>query len=109
MTDPRKAERPRASQFDLLRIVAMVGVVMIHTVEPGRAPAHSTAFLVANWTQHLVRAGLPIFFMLSGAMLLAAPTQRPGAFYLRRFTRLLIPLFVYSLIHLSAARGFVFP
>jgi peptidoglycan/LPS O-acetylase OafA/YrhL len=72
---------------------ARVGAVMIHTVDPNRAPRASTGFVAAHWTQDLVRAGLPIFFMLSGALLFAAPARSPGAFYLRRLSRLLIPFF----------------
>ena len=96
----------RRLQLDLLRVWSTVCIVIIHSVDVSHVRLGSTTWRWATCIHHLVRSALPIFFMLSGALLFSAPAQSPLTFYRRRFTRLLIPLFIYSLIHLWAQRGF---
>lgn len=58
--------------FDLLRIVAISLVVLLHTVSPivSGASVNSTSFIIANILNGISRIGVPIFFMISGALML---------------------------------------
>ncbi len=93
---------------DLCRVVAIYGVVLIHACGPsfyqfGKLP-------VSSWLQSvildsLVRCSVPLFVMLSGALILAGghqPNQSDDELRQlpRRLLRVLLPLVVWSGIYL---------
>lgn len=62
----------RIIAFDLLRIIAIALVVLLHTVSPivGNGDSSSMDFIVANIINGISRIGVPMFFMVSGALML---------------------------------------
>ena len=72
-------------------------MIGIHTSGQYLAPEHwqSSNGYVAALVQGFVQIGVPLFFMLSGAFLLAQPIEKPSTFYRKRLPRLLIPLAVW--------------
>jgi surface polysaccharide O-acyltransferase-like enzyme len=103
--------RPSSRQWalDALRLAAIAGVVAIHVL----------GLLVANddwhgtrrwWAAVVVDAGsvwvVPVFVMISGALVLAprAHAEGPYAFYRRRFARILPALLAWHLIYLVGVR-----
>jgi surface polysaccharide O-acyltransferase-like enzyme len=97
------ATSERAVAPDLVRAVATVLVVQLHTAAmlarhgPGRGVA---AFWAGNLYDSLARPSVPLFVMLTGWMLLA-PARREesiGRFLWRRLGRVALPLLVWSLI-----------
>ena len=99
---------PRDYSLDILRILSICGVVAIHLF--GYVVGHAERGS-RNWW---LGAGLdipfiwvvPVFVMISGALLLAPQTRvlAPGAFYRKRAVRLLPALIVWNVIYLVGVR-----
>jgi surface polysaccharide O-acyltransferase-like enzyme len=88
---------------DLIRVVAIFLVVMIHvsgqvTNRWGEIPVDQ--WLIGNIYGGIARVAVPLFFMISGFLLLPR-TESLHAFYTKRMTRILIPFVVWSLIYLG--------
>ena len=76
--------RERIPYLDALRCLAIFLVVLLHNDAPVGA----------------VRLGVPLFFMISGCLLLGKPeTAEPAAFYRKKLPRLLAPLAVWNVIY----------
>ncbi len=103
---PRTRTLGDTAWLDLARVLAIVAVVLIHVIAPvvtGRWAVEGTA---AWWTGNLVDSALrwcvPVFVMISGALLLdPRRVERPRDFYLRRLSRIGIPLVVWTLVYLG--------
>jgi surface polysaccharide O-acyltransferase-like enzyme len=88
---------------DLIRVVAMVLVVVVHvsgqiTNAWGKVP--NDQWIIANIYGGIARVCVPLFFMISGYLLLPR-SEILRTFYAKRITRVLIPLIVWSLIYLG--------
>lgn len=92
-----------------LRVAAMVGVVLIHVagLTYAEAPENSAPWLVAAFLITATKWCVPVFVLVSGALVLRPPRQpSPTAFYRRRLSRIGIPLIFWHLVYvaLSAVR-----
>lgn len=93
----------RAVAPDLVRAVAIALVVLLHTAgvvaNPGPS-AGAAAFWAGNIYDSFARAGVPLFVMLTGWLLLAPDraAEPLGQFMRRRFGRVVLPLFVWSIV-----------
>lgn len=95
---------------NLIRAVAIVMVILVHaTFFPYKFTGMNiTSLDIANWFSVDAYAavgyllGLPIFVMLSGALLLdSAKAEEPmRVFYKKRFSRIGVPLIVWSIVYL---------
>ena len=88
---------------DLIRVVAIFLVVVIHvsgqlTNVWGKIP--NDQWIIADIYGGISRIAVPLFFMISGYLLLPR-SESLSAFYTKRMTKLLIPLVVWSLIYLG--------
>lgn len=100
-----KPQAGRAVHLDYLRVLAAVLVILAHTCSPAVDLAD------AGWKRFLLVCGLSLglccnllYVMLSGALLLDGRNSREegvGSFYLRRASRVIIPLAAYYLLLLS--------
>ena len=100
-------ERRRFSQLDLIRLVAMSMMFMCHATDPymanltyGNAGVSVPADL-AVWAARLgafVRPCIPLFVMLTGALLLPVRTGA-GVFYRKRIPRVLFPFLIWSALY----------
>ncbi|MBI2381282.1 MAG: acyltransferase family protein [Gammaproteobacteria bacterium] len=106
MNDPACERRIAAHPLawaDSLRAVAIMAVVLLHVSGPvvGAFPRLSAS---AWWTGHaldcMARASVPLFFMLSGALLLGRQEDLP-VFFRKRLGKLLPPLVAWSAIYLA--------
>ncbi|KAI1694442.1 acyltransferase family domain-containing protein [Ditylenchus destructor] len=90
--------------FDLMRVFAIYMVVQTHS--SGRLMERNISF--ANWTENaekenwfnhtsICRADVPLFMMVSGYFLF--PVKNAVVFFKRRFSRVLIPFAVWSLLY----------
>ena len=100
--------RPRRQwELDALRVIAITGVVAIHV--SGLLLAHDKGAL-SWWAAVTVNVGstwvVPVFVMISGALLLAprAHVDGPAVFYRKRFVRILPALVAWHLIYLFGVR-----
>ncbi len=96
-------KRPLTPWVDLIRIVAMFLVVVIHvsgqlTNVWGQIP--SSQWIIADIYGGLARVSVPLFFMISGYLLLPR-SETLGSFYSKRIPRIAIPLLAWSLIYLA--------
>jgi surface polysaccharide O-acyltransferase-like enzyme len=100
-TPSRAANRDTA--IDLLKILAIFGVLTIHACGllgyGGRTPALSEvhdSFLFVAFANFCI----PIFVMCSGAMILSGTRDAPPLlFYQKRLPRILVPLVFWSLVY----------
>ncbi|HLO15273.1 MAG TPA: acyltransferase family protein [Anaerolineales bacterium] len=88
---------------DLIRVVAIFLVVVIHvsgqlTDVWGKIP--ESQWIIADIYGGMARVAVPLFFMISGYLLLPR-SEDLGTFYAKRMTKVLIPLIVWSLIYLG--------
>ena len=94
----------RAAWADLCRALAIFGVVMIHACGAAfyafeKIPLSD--WLAANALDSLSRAAVPLFLMLSGALLLRQPAQAFSfELIIKRLARVAIPLVAWSLLYL---------
>ncbi len=84
--------------IDSLRVLACFLVVLAHCCDPfvGNAAQSMSDFRTGAIWGSLVRPCVPLFAMISGALLLPVRMEM-GAFYKRRLKRVAIPLVVWSL------------
>jgi len=88
---------------DLIRVVAIFLVVVIHvsgqlTNAWGKIPTDQ--WIIADMYGGIARVAVPLFFMISGYLLLPR-SESLSVFYTKRMTRILIPFVVWSLIYLG--------
>ena len=101
------AVREHVSAFDVMRTVAATAVVVIHVLGPyrdrlGEIPdSHWMSAIALNG---MSRWCIPVFIMITGALLLSDP--RPlkfGYFLRRRVAKVLIPFLVWSVLYAVVA------
>jgi surface polysaccharide O-acyltransferase-like enzyme len=100
-TDPGKKQfLPWA---DLIRTVAIFLVITVHVSGQitnlwGKVP--ESDWFIANIYGGIARICVPLFFMISGYLLLPR-SESLGSFYRRRMLKIVIPFIVWSLIYLG--------
>lgn len=95
-------ENGRLLWLDATRIVAIFGVVLLHAAAPHLYQFRSSEagdWHVANIIDALTRPAVPLFFMVSGALLLGRPIDIPQL--KPRLKRLIVPLMAWSIIYLA--------
>ncbi|UGQ10885.1 acyltransferase family protein [Yinghuangia sp. ASG 101] len=102
---PGTAERPSYAYLSWLRVIAIVAVVSIHTT--GLTMTDETLRGSAVWwTAAIVNVGstwaVPVFVMISGALLLRArPGEDAYGFYRRRLARIAVPLVFWHAFYIA--------
>jgi len=94
--------------YDLLRVLSMFSVVYAHTAYGAIwTPESRAIWHIANLLSTFANSSVPIFFMLSGALLLSgAKVEGPADIFQKRLPRILVPLLTWSLlVILLVARG----
>ena len=88
-----------------LRVVAIIGVVLIHTAGltyGNDELRHTGAWWVASLATFSTKWAVPAFVMVSGALLLRPPVDRSvSRFYRRRLSRIGIPLVVWHVVYIT--------
>ena len=88
--------------LDAARVAAIVAVVLLHVSASvvTQAPLGSTVWWVGNGYDALVRWCVPVFVMVSGALLLdARKTESLATFYRKRAARIALPLLFWSVVY----------
>lgn len=91
--------------IDVLRAFACICVLLVHSPAkydgniPGQYILAPANYLFMAW-------GVSVFFMISGALLFSK-AQDLTSFYKRRFSKLLIPIVIWSLIYIFFDRLFI--
>lgn len=102
-----REERTYLPFLDVTRILAVLGVVVIHVVGGGVGAGEAGLGIVA--LDMAFKCAVPIFFMMSGALSLDPRAHRhgPAEFLRRRMTRVVPALVVWSAFYLVVIRGLV--
>lgn len=90
-------EQRRYVTLDAIRLIACLMIVLMHSPMPGLG----TPSFVLSGISYLTAPGIGLFFMVSGALLLKSNVEKPFGtknFLRRRFTKILIPLVLWSLV-----------
>ena len=96
-------KKDRIFYLDEIRALAILLVLLAHTIQnfPVQVDYLTSPTLLSYLT--ISRMGVPLFFMLSGALLIGKDYTLSG-FFKKRFTRVLIPaVFWYIILFLSVA------
>jgi surface polysaccharide O-acyltransferase-like enzyme len=86
-----------------LRIIALFAVIVLHTTSPVMEQFHKgplSVWLVGDFYNSLVRFAVPVFVMISGALLLNREYEL-GDFLKRRLSRIVIPFLFWSLVYIG--------
>lgn len=83
----------REISYDYIRVLSCFLVILAHA--SGSAQGYPGEFI-----RTLVLTAMPIFFFLSGALVLNDPrTENVGSFYWRRFVGVVVPFLMYGIIY----------
>ncbi len=96
-------KKERLAWIDCVRWIAMFLVVVCHACDPFNCSTESAGnpeFLYwgAIWGS-MLRPCVPLFVMITGALLLPVRERSPGAFYKKRIPRVLIPFLIWSVLY----------
>lgn len=93
-------------QYDAIRLIAILAIVLLHTAANGvtQLPPGSADWWLANLADSAGRVGVPLFLMLSGAILLPRQHENTRHFYQRRWRRIALPALIWSLLYLGWAQ-----
>ena len=94
MAEPKK----HIAYLDCLRLFSALGVIYMHTAASGLRAGVTRGWHFMNLGTSLAFTAVPIFFMISGFLLLSdEKTLRADYLVKRRLPRLLVPLAVFTL------------
>ena len=100
---PARLSEADSAGLDVVRVVACFMVIFLHVAAIG---FHD--FIPGWWASNvydsLLRSCVPLFLMITGALLLRKE-ERLGAFFSRRFSRILPPFVFWSLFYLAWHHG----
>jgi surface polysaccharide O-acyltransferase-like enzyme len=92
-------------RFDTLRVISTYAVVWLHVSAPVVTNCHpigTGVWWIGNAADAFSRWCVPIFVMMSGALLLSQSSESdPLGFYRRRAVKLLVPLLFWSLFYIG--------
>nr|WP_288825277.1 acyltransferase [uncultured Clostridium sp.] len=87
----------REIQYDYLRVIAVIAIIMVHSI-PAEAANDKQWFFSAAFMPVLL-SFVGIYFMLSGLFILDHGTENILAFYINRFRTIVIPFGFYTGIY----------
>ena len=98
----------RITYLDCLRCIAILFVIVLHAMSP--ILSNPVYYGISSWYLCLLqnplnRTGVPLFFMISGYLILRSPdTLIPSTFYRRHLLRLALPLCAWNQIGRASCR-----
>ena len=93
----------RIVYLDLIKVIGILSVVLIHTTGPIMYRVNDLApgyWMTGNIFEAIAMMGVPLFFMVSGALLLSKNDESLQEFFKKRISRVIIPLILWSLIYI---------
>lgn len=97
--------------IDYLRVFSIFMVLLLHCIcdyYSNIANAGKTLWYVIGYANELSRIGVPLFFMISGYLLLSKDITDIKAFYKKRFLKIGIPFIAYDIfyyIYMNCTQG----
>ena len=90
------AEKVRIKYYDTLRFLAILGIVILHISQ-----VFHNVNLIGDKVfalSEITRFAVPVFLMMTGALLLNRDIEL-GDFFKRRFVRIILPFVLFLIIH----------
>ncbi len=103
----QRAEKKFISWADLIRVLAIFLVVVIHVsgqLTNVWGKISTDQWFIADIYGSIARVSVPLFFMMSGYLLLPR-SESLRSFYTKRMPKVVIPFVVWSVIYLSVFCG----
>jgi surface polysaccharide O-acyltransferase-like enzyme len=101
---PNTTTKPQTLEWiNNLKVISLFAVIVLHTASPllmDFKKANVGNWLIADFYNALVRFAVPVFVMISGALLLHREYEL-GDFLKRRLTRIIWPFLFWSLIYIG--------
>ncbi|WP_106767402.1 acyltransferase [Paenibacillus faecalis] len=95
-------QNKRVIYIDILRILSIIAVIILHytaEVLTSSNNFNTSSWWISNGFNSISRFAVPVFFMISGAMILRTRIASYREFFVKRVVPLLIPLLTWSLIY----------
>ena len=93
-----KQERKHVEHFDALRLIAALSVIYMHVASGMLREGMGLRWELANLAVSFCFTAVPIFFMISGYLLLSNERTRDVSQLRRRLPRILVPLFAWTIV-----------
>ena len=93
-----KQERKHVEYFDVLRLIAALSVIYMHVASGMLREGMGLRWELANLAVSFCFTAVPIFFMISGYLLLSNERTRDVGQLRRRLPRILVPLFAWTVV-----------
>ncbi len=99
------------SYIDIIRVFSIFMVITLHCIcdyYADLANAGRGLWHVIGYVNELTRVGVPLFFMISGFLLLSKDIPNIKAFYKKRILKIGIPFIIYDIfyyVYMSASAG----
>lgn len=95
--------KERTEYLDVLRAIAIVLVVVVHSLGGFSDTSFgSEVWWISNVVNTVTHCAVPLFVMLSGTLLLSGKYTDLSSFCKKRFSKVLIPFFTWSIIFFLA-------
>lgn len=103
----RTAKQNRQPYFDMLRVIATIFVIGVHTVSLAATMVSykSLSFMVLEIFDFLFLCCNLLFIMISGALLLPVKGEKWYVFFRKRFSKVVIPMVIYYILYICAKEG----
>ena len=102
-SEPSQTKSDSFQYLNLLRILAILFVILLHCLTPyinSVGLFNTKTWWFSNIANAFVRSGVPLFFMISGYLLLSSKsTLHISRFYQKRFSRVLVPFLIWHAIY----------
>lgn len=104
VTPASPATIPSTTWIGFARVAAMIAVVLVHAYSPLVSTIYADLGGPTWWAANVVDAALrwcvPVFVMISGALLLRPKEESVGTFYRKRWAKIGVPLVLWTLAYL---------
>lgn len=90
----------REKIYDYIRAISCIFIIALHCSGALLNQSYGALWWIGNVFHSIVRIGLPMFVLLSGALILNGKDEPISTFYIKRFIKILIPLYLYSFLYL---------
>lgn len=94
--------KKREPIYDVIRVISCLCIIGIHCTDAlVVGEAYNYIWWIGNISQSIVRIALPMFVLLSGALILNSKKEETlGTFYIKRLLKVMLPLYIYSFLYL---------
>ena len=92
----------RNLNIEILRVICSVFIVTMHIIDfyiLDYNRVGNTFWLYINIIESFIRFAVPIFFMISGALLIKKFNEKPINFYKKRLLKIIVPYILISVIY----------